>query len=435
MENVAVLVELLLFIWRLLRTNMLTNMRNLRTNMQDVERRLQAATEDAIVKHKRVLEAIESYEEEDHRRSRKRARMIAVLHRRKPSVWKFNRTSEWWDTIVPGFSRQQWVDNFRMSEETYNFLCNKLRPAMERQDTTFRECVPLKKRVAVALWKLATGSEYRSIGHLFGVSITTVCTCVQDFCKAVDMLLLPEQIRFPDERRLRQIAAYNESRWGMPHCVGAIDGSHIPIIAPKDYHNDYFNRKGWHSIILQGVVDGKGLFWNVFAGPAGSTHDARVLRLSNLWELASRENLFPANFRNIGGTNVGYYILGDSAYPLQKWLMKPFHDTGRLTVDQKTFNYKFSRARVVVENAFGRLKGRWRCLLKRNDSDIKLVKAMVLACCALHNLCEGHGETYENSWDVPAAAAAPVEAAAQGSEGEQGGAGVRDALMRYLATS
>ncbi|XP_061596913.1 uncharacterized protein LOC133460313 [Cololabis saira] len=83
MENVAVLVELLLFMWRLLRTNMLTNMRNMRTNMQDLERRLQAAREDAIEKHKRVLEAIESYEEEDHRRSRKRARMIAVLNRRE----------------------------------------------------------------------------------------------------------------------------------------------------------------------------------------------------------------------------------------------------------------------------------------------------------------------------------------------------------------
>ncbi|XP_061573946.1 uncharacterized protein LOC133440639 [Cololabis saira] len=43
--------------------------------MQDVERRLQAAREDAMEKHKRVLEAIESYEEEDNRRNRKRGRM------------------------------------------------------------------------------------------------------------------------------------------------------------------------------------------------------------------------------------------------------------------------------------------------------------------------------------------------------------------------
>ncbi|KAA8578711.1 hypothetical protein FQN60_009233, partial [Etheostoma spectabile] len=99
------------------------------------------------------------------------------------------------------------------------------------------------------------------------------------------------------------MAAYTESRWGIPQCVGAIDGSHIPIIAPQEYHCEYFNRKGWHSIILQGVVDGKGLFWNVFAGLPGSIHDARVLRLSQLWELASRGNFFPAAIRNIGGVN------------------------------------------------------------------------------------------------------------------------------------
>lgn len=331
--------------------------------------------------------------------------------------------------IVPGFTNTQWLENFRMSEETFIYLCNKLRPAMERRDTNFRVCVPLKKRVAIALWKLATGSEYRSVGHLFGASISTVCRCVQEFCAAAETLLIPEQIRFPDQERFKEMAAYIENRWGLPQCIGAIDGSHIPIIAPQDYHCDYFNRKGWHSIILQGVVDGKGLFWNVFTGLPGSLHDARVLRLSTLWEVASRGNHIPASTKNIAGVNVGYYILGDSAYPLQNWLLKPFIDTGRLTAEQRFYNMKISRARVVVENAFGRLKGRWRCLMKRNDCAVDLVKSMVLTCCALHNLCESHGEAYESAWDPPSAAE-PVLGLAQPVEEE--GRDVREALMRYL---
>ena len=40
------------------------------------------------------------------------------------------------------------------------------------------------------------------------------------------------------------MAAYIENRWGLPQCIGAIDGSHIPIIAPREYHCAYFNRKG-----------------------------------------------------------------------------------------------------------------------------------------------------------------------------------------------
>ncbi len=42
--------------------------------------------------------------------------------------------------------------------------------------------------------------------------------------------------------------------------------------------------------------------------------------------------------------------------------------------------------------------------MKRNDYAVSLVKSMVLTCCALHNLCESHGEVYENAWDLPPAA-------------------------------
>lgn len=335
--------------------------------------------------------------------------------------------------IVPSFTHMQWVHNFRMSEETFLYLCAKLRPMMEKIDTNFRLCVPLKKRVAIALWKLATNSEYRSIGHLFGVSRTTVCRCVQEFCRAVCTLLVPEQICFPDRQKLEDMATYFENRWGLPQCVGAIDGSHIPIIAPRDYHCDFFNRKGWHSIILQGVVDGRGLFWNVYTGMAGSLHDARVLRLSALWELVEHGRLYPANKRNVGGVDMGFYVLGDSAYPLQSWLLKPFADNGRLTAEQHIYNKKMCRARVVVENAFGRLKGRWRCLMKRNDGDIQLVKSMVLACCALHNICERHGENYQHEWDAPVAAAVPQQpAVVLGQCAEEEGRDVREGLMRHL---
>lgn len=158
--------------------------------------------------------------------------------------------------------------------------------------------------------------------------------------------------------------------------------------------------------------------------------DAKVLRLSMLWELASRGSLFPPHTRDICGVKTGYYLLGDCVYPLQKWLLKPFSDTDNLTVDQQLYNRKVTHALAVVENAFGRLKGRWRCLMKRNDSDIELVKTMVLACCALHNLCEHHGETYETDWDDPPVAEPAFSIASQDVEDE--GRTVRDALMQHM---
>lgn len=87
----------------------------------------------------------------------------------------------------------------------------------------------------------------------------------------------------------------------------------------------------------------------MFAGLPGSLHHAWVLRPSTLRELASHGNHFPAHTRNISGVNAGYYILGDAAYPLQNWLLKPFPDTGWLTAEQEIYNKKVCRAWVVDE--------------------------------------------------------------------------------------
>lgn len=130
--------------------------------------------------------------------------IYSLLRRRRPLVWMFSRATEWWDVTVPSFTTKQWVENISMSEETFLYLCNKMRPAMEREDTNICSCVPLKKETAIALWKLATGPEYRTVGHLFRVSRATVCQCMQDFCAAAETFLVPEQIRLPDQEKLRK---------------------------------------------------------------------------------------------------------------------------------------------------------------------------------------------------------------------------------------
>ena len=80
--------------------------------------------------------------------------------------------------------------------------------------------------------------------------------------------------------------------------------------------------------------------------------------------------------------------------------MKPYSDNGRLTTKQLRFNYRLSRARMVVECAFGRLKGRWRSLLKRNDTNVKFLPKYIAACCVLHNICEIHKDTFNDEWMV-----------------------------------
>ena len=63
----------------------------------------------------------------------------------------------------------------------------------------------------------------------------------------------------------------------IPYIVGAVDGSHISIVAPKLHAADYYNRKGFHSALLQAVVSNKCIFGDFDIRWAGSLHDA------NLW--------------------------------------------------------------------------------------------------------------------------------------------------------
>ena len=43
-------------------------------------------------------------------------------------------------------------------------------------------------------------------------------------------------------------------------------------------------------------------------------------------------------------------------------------DNGRLSIEKLHFNHRLSKTWMVVENAFGRLIGRRRCLLKQNEA-------------------------------------------------------------------
>lgn len=66
--------------------------------------------------------------------------------------------------------------------------------------------------------------------------------------------------------------------------IGAVDGTHIQIDKPTQDHDSYVNRKQYFSIHVQGVVDHKLKFLDVFVGYPGSVHDARVFRESGLYE-------------------------------------------------------------------------------------------------------------------------------------------------------
>ena len=138
-------------------------------------------------------------------------------------------------------------------------------------------------------------------------------------------------------------------------------------------------------------------FLDISVGHCGKHHDSYAFRHSTLFDHISRGQLLPDWTRGIRGVEVPLFLVGDPAYPLLSWLMKAFPTAGS-TAEQRYFNYRQSRARMPVECAFGRLKGRWRFMLKRYDGHIDGVPRAVKAGCILHNICEIHGEYFDELW-------------------------------------
>ena len=138
-----------------------------------------------------------------------------------------------------------WRENLRMTKDTFEKVCNEVKPYITRQVTRFRQPVSVEARVAITIWKLSTNIEFRTIATLFGLGRSTVGEIVLDVCEVIAVHLMPKYVRVPQNERLREIIDGFQCHWGFLQTVGAIDGTHIPIIRPQNSASDYYNRKGY----------------------------------------------------------------------------------------------------------------------------------------------------------------------------------------------
>ena len=105
-------------------------------------------------------------------------------------------------------------------------------------------------------------------------------------------------------------------------------------------------------MIVQGLVDANYRFLDICIGWPKSVHDARVFVHLNVYKKFTHEHLIPNKLVTIFVVCVPLYTIGDSAYLMQSWLMKPFAHNSDLTACKWNYNYRIWRARIVVENAF-----------------------------------------------------------------------------------
>lgn len=251
--------------------------------------------------------------------------------------------------------------------------------------------------MAIAVWRLATGNSFRTTAKTFAVGKSTAVTITHEFCKAL-VEIQDDFISFP-VTPLEVGEAIEKFRSDVqceiPQAIGAIDGTLIEIVAPIEGDKiSYYARTKRYAVNTQALAGANLIFLHLATGYPGSTHDARMFRSSDIFTYAERGDILQYPEEIIENHRIKPLILGDGAYPLSTYLMKPYPQSVALTRDEVKFNKKLSGARVLVERAFGILKARYRILLKRLDSQITNVSDVIIACVVLHNFCQSQNDQY-----------------------------------------
>ena len=173
----------------------------------------------------------------------------------------------------------------------------------------------------------------------------------------------------------------------------------MAVKKPKNTGALFHNYKGFFSIVMLALVDGQYKFRWVDAGAAGSCSDAQIFNASQLKRRIEDDRIGfpdPAPITQ-GGRDVPYFILADDAFALKTWLMKPY---GRrmLTREERIANYRISRGRRVVENAFGIRVSRFRVMRTTIELSPETVGEVVFTCVVLHNILRSQYQGQHGAW-------------------------------------
>lgn len=183
-----------------------------------------------------------------------------------------------------------------------------------------------------------------------------------------------------------QIAKDFERKCDFVNCVGAVDGKHVNIVPPAGSGSYFYNYKGTHSLVLMAIVNANLEFIMCDFGINGRISDGGVIEYSSFYQKLKNEQLFlpapkkPQNSEKL----LPFVFIGDEAFALRSDFLKPFNQR-ELNNEKKIFNYRLSRARCKVENAFGILSNRFRIYHTTISINLEAIDKIVMATCVLHN--------------------------------------------------
>ncbi|CAN2391923.1 DDE superfamily endonuclease [Pristimantis euphronides] len=194
----------------------------------------------------------------------------------------------------------------------------------------------------------------------------------------------------PTEDTWLRVAASFQDVANLSNCVGAVDGKHIRMTQPPHSSSKFYNYKKYFCIVLMPVADSQYKFVAIDIGAYGSMGDSRVLQTSEIGTQILRDGRMLPAPRALSGSipPVPYVMVSDEAFPLMPNLLRPYPRRG-LNARRRIFNVRLSRARRVVECAFGIMVSQWRVLTSAMQVEITTADEVVKACCVRSTTTSG----------------------------------------------
>lgn len=262
------------------------------------------------------------------------------------------------------------ITNFGFPKAFILYLVELLRDSLSRRTQRSRAISP-EVQILAALGFYTSGSYQTSMGDTIGISQASMSRCVSNVTKAL-VEKASQFITFHrDESSRDQCFEVFLRVAGFPGVIGVLDFVQVAIKAPNS-EDSYVNKKGFHSVGVQLVCDSRGLLLSAETHWPGALRDYEVLQRSALYK--TMEDLEEG------------WLLGDSRYPLRKWLMTPV-DYPECPADFQ-YNLSHSTTHEIIDRTFRAIQTRFKCL----DSSKGYLQysperssSIILACCVLHN--------------------------------------------------
>ncbi|XP_057810926.1 uncharacterized protein LOC131025265 [Salvia miltiorrhiza] len=275
-----------------------------------------------------------------------------------------------------GVSDFDCLANLRMDRNTFGRLCILLR---DMGGLTNGRYIEVEEQVAMFLSVLAHHKKNRVVKFDFWRSGQTVSKFVHLVLKAIlklHTILLVKPAPVPDD-------STNNTWCWFKGCLGALDGSYINLMVSNVDKPKYRTRKGQIATNTLAVCDRNMQFVYVLPGWEGSAADLRILR-----DALQRANGFRVP--------KGNYYLCDNGYANSEGFLAPYKGiryhlkewgpaANRPQNAMELFNLRHSKARNVIERAFGIMKMRRGILRSSTFYPVKTQIRLIMACFILNN--------------------------------------------------